>query len=234
MSSTRHQMASQATVAASPRRNFVARLIASTAGLAGLMAAPRSLFALSESAGPGDEDWMAALTGKHRVIFDVSAHLNGKGLAQTRNYLNAWENDFKAAEREINVVIGIHGDAIPIVLQDALWSSLKIGEQYGVRDAATSAPAIRNVFQTANLSPGGVVTAEQTVEALQHRGVRFLVCRNTIAGATQKLAAAGLGTADTIRAAIVAGLLPNVIVVPAMVVAITQLQEKGLAYTKIG
>ncbi len=234
MSSIRHQKACQATVAASPRRNFVARLIASTAGLAGLMAAPRSLFALSESAGPGDEDWMAALTGKHRVIFDVAAHLNGKGLAQTRNYLNAWENDFKVAEREINVVIGIHGDAIPIVLQDALWSSLKIGEQYGVRDAATNAPAIRNVFQTANLSPGGVVTAEQTVEALQHRGVRFLVCRNTIAGATQKLAAAGLGTADTIRAAIVGGLLPNVIVVPAMVVAITQLQEKGLAYTKIG
>jgi len=102
-----------------------------------------------------------------------------------------------------------------------------------VRDAATNAPAVRNVFQTANVSAGGVVNAEQTVEALQQRGVRFLICMNTIAGATQKLAAAGIGTPEAIRAALLGGLLPGVITVPAMVVTFTQLHERGLAYTKI-
>jgi hypothetical protein len=56
---------------------------------------------------------------------------------------------------------------------------------------------------------------------------------NTVAGATKKLAAAGLGTADEIRPAILAGLLPGVVVVPAMVVTLTQLQERGVKYTKI-
>lgn len=216
-----------------PRRGFLARLLASTAGLASLASTPGVLHAIETSRETSDDDWMAALTGKHRVVFDVAAHLNGKALAQTRNYLNAWQNAFQVPERDVNVVLGLHGEAIPIVLQDSVWSTYQLGEQYAVRDASTKAPATRNVFQAANLSAGGVVTAEQTVEALQKRGVRFLICMNTIAGATQKLAAAGLGAPDTIRAALLGGLLPGVITVPAMVVALTQLQERGLAYTKI-
>ena len=74
---------------------------------------------------------------------------------------------------------------------------------------------------------------EQSVEGLQKRGVRFLICMNTIAGATKKLSAAGLGGADEIRAALLGGLLPGVITVPAMVVAFTQLQEHGVKYVKI-
>ena len=56
---------------------------------------------------------------------------------------------------------------------------------------------------------------------------------NTIAGATKKLSAAGLGASDEIHAALMGGLAPGVITVPAMVVALTQLQERGLKYTKI-
>ena len=71
------------------------------------------------------------------------------------------------------------------------------------------------------------------MERLQARGVRILVCMNTIAAATQKLSRAGLGNPDEIHSAIMGGLLPGVITVPAMVVALTQLQERGLEYTKI-
>lgn len=181
---------------------------------------------------PGD-DWMRALTGKHRTVFDVAAHKNGKPLAQAKNYLDAWRDAFHVAERDVNLVIGVHGEGIPFVLTDALWSRFRIGEQYEVTDAATKAAAIRNVFSEASVVPGGPVTREQSVDALQRRGVRFLICMNTIAGATRKLAAAGLGTADEIHAALLAGLLPGVITVPAMVVALTQLQERGLKYTKI-
>ena len=217
-----------------PRRSFLARAFASTAGFAGLVSTPSILHAIDPSHVTADDDWMAALTGKHRVVFDVAAHLNGKALAQSRNYLNAWEHDFHVPERDVNVVLGFHGEAMPIVLRDSLWSTYQLGAQYAVRDVATTNPAVRNVFQDANAISGGLVTAEQTVEALQKRGVRFLVCMNTIAGAAQKLAAAGLGAAETIRAALLGGLLPGVIAVPAMVVTLTQLQERGLAYTKVG
>jgi intracellular sulfur oxidation DsrE/DsrF family protein len=166
-------------------------------------------------------------------VFDMSAHKDGKPLAQAKNYLDAWRDAFKVPERDINLVIGIHGDGIPVVLTDALWSRFKIGEQYAVTDAGTKAPGVRNVFSTTNATAAGLLTPEQSVEGLQKRGVRFLICMNTIAGATKKLSAAGFGSSDEVHAAIMGGLLPGVITVPAMVVALTQLQEHGLKYTKI-
>jgi hypothetical protein len=56
---------------------------------------------------------------------------------------------------------------------------------------------------------------------------------NTIAGATSKLSAAGLGSPEQIRPALLAGLLSGVVQVPAMVVALTNAQQRGLAYVKI-
>ena len=61
-------------------------------------------------------------------------------------------------ERDINLVIGVHGEAIPLVLTDALWSRFKIGEQYEVTDGGTKAPGVRNVFTAANATAAGLVT----------------------------------------------------------------------------
>ena len=213
----------------SPRRGFLGRLAGGAASMA-LFGVPEKAFAEERVQGT---DWMDALTAKHRTVFDMSAHGNGKPLTQAKNYLDAWRDAFKVTEHDVNLVIGCHGDAIPVVLTDALWSRYKIGEQYNITDGGTKAPAVRNVFSTANATAGGLVTPEQSVDGLQKRGVRFLICMNTIAGATKKLVAAGLGSSDEIHAAIMGGLLPNVMTVPAMVVAMTQLQEHGLKYTKI-
>jgi intracellular sulfur oxidation DsrE/DsrF family protein len=213
------------------RRGFLGRLIGGTAALTLFSAAPKGLMAEEETA-PGD-DWMRDLTAKHRTVFDLSAHKNGKPLTQAKNYLDAWRDSFKVPEHDLNLVIGVHGDGIPFLLTDALWSRFKIGEQYEVTDAGTKAPGVRNAFSSANATAAGLVTPEQSVEGLQKRGVRFLICMNTIAGATKKLSAAGLGGADEIRTALMGGMLPGVITVPAMVVALTQLQERGVKYIKI-
>ena len=219
-----------------PRRQFVSRLLTGAAVLAAAAGAPRKLLGEApEGLGevsPGD-DWMRELKGKHRTVFDMSAHKNGKPLGQGKNYLDAWRDAFKVPEREINLVFGIHGEAIPVVLNDALWSRFKIGEQYEVMDAGTKNPSARNPFSSANAAASGLLTAEQTVEQLQKRGVRFMVCMNTIAAATKKLSAAGFGSSDEVHSAIMGGLLPGVFTVPAMVVALTQLQERGVKYTKI-
>jgi intracellular sulfur oxidation DsrE/DsrF family protein len=213
------------------RRSFLGRLLGGTAAITLLGATPTGLMADNDTS-PGD-DWMRDLKGKHRTVFDMSAHKNGKPLTQAKNLLDAWRDAFKVPESDVNLVIGVHGDAIPLVLVDSLWARFKIGEQYEVTDGGTKSAGVRNVFSTSNATAGGLVTPEQSVEGLQKRGVRFLICMNTIAGATKKLSAAGLGGADEIHAALMAGLLPGVITVPAMVVALTQLQEHGLKYTKI-
>jgi intracellular sulfur oxidation DsrE/DsrF family protein len=216
------------------RRGFLGKLFGSAAAVTLLGVTPRNLLAEDRGVqgGPGD-DWMDELKGKHRTVFDMSAHGNGKPLTQAKNYLDAWRDAFKVQEGDVNLVFGVHGNAIPVVLTDALWARYKIGEQYEVTDAGTKAPGVRNVFSLANATASGLVTPEQSVEGLQKRGVRFLICMNSIAGATKKLSAAGLGGADEIRAALMGGMLPGVITVPAMVVALTQLQERGVKYTKI-
>ena len=219
------------------RRGFLGRLLGGAAGFTLLGATPRRLLASDTSDsrdgfGPGD-DWMQELKGKHRAVFDLSAHKNGKPLTQAKNYLDAWRDAFKVAESELNLIIGVHGEGIPIVLNDSLWARYKIGEQYEVVDGGTKSPGVRNIFGATNAAVGGLVTPEQSVEGLQKRGVRFLICMNSIAGATKKLSAAGLGGAEEIRAALMGGLLPGIITVPAMVVALTQLQERGVQYVKI-
>jgi intracellular sulfur oxidation DsrE/DsrF family protein len=221
-----------------PRRGFLARVAAGSAAVAAGLAAPRLMGAVvpaspSNAISAQGDDWMSALTGKHRTVFDLSALRNGKPLTQAQNYLDAWRDAFQVPEREVNLVIGVHGEGMPLVLTDALWSRFRIGEQYGVTSMASKAPATRNVFSEANVVANGPITREQSVEALQRRGVRFLICMNTIAATTRKLSAAGLGAPDEIRSALLGGLLPGVITVPAMVVTLTQLQERGLKYTKI-
>lgn len=230
-------MPSHDTRVQTPRRGFLGRLFTGAAALAVAGASPARLYAkeanaTSNDAHPGD-DWMRELKGKHRTVFDMSAHKNGKPLAQAKNWLDAWRDAFGVPERDVNLVIGIHGEAIPVVLNDALWSRFKLGEQYEVMDAGTNSASTRNAFSVVNAAASGLLTAEQSVESLQKRGVRFLVCMNTIAGATKKLSAAGFGTTDEVRSAIMGGLLPGVMIVPAMVVALTQLQEHGVKYTKI-
>ena len=215
--------------APTPRRGFLRRIAAGATMLGGGLTIPVLLRAESQP----DDDWMKALTGKHRTVFDLATHRNGKPLAQAKNFLDGWRDAFHVPETQVNLVIGVHGDGIPIVLSDALWSRFHLGEQYDVTDPATRSPATKNLFTVTNVATPGLVSAEQSVEGLQKRGVRFIVCMNTIAAATAKLSAAGFGTPPEIRAALLGNLLPGVMTVPAMVVALAQLQERGLTYTKI-
>jgi intracellular sulfur oxidation DsrE/DsrF family protein len=228
---------SEGNAASTARRSFMGRLLSGLAALTTVGAGPVALRSAgaqqtSELQSPRD-DWMKAFKGKHRTAFDMSAHKAGKPLTQAKNYLDAWRDAFTTPERDLNLVVGLHGDAIPVALTDALWVKFKIGEQYDVTDGGTKAAAVRNVFSTIHATAGGLVTPEQSVEGLQRRGVQFLVCRNTIEGATRKLSAAGFGTADDVRAALIGGLLPGLTLVPSMVVTLTQLQERGFQYIKV-
>src|SRR5258707_1084069 len=81
------------------------------------------------------------------------------------------------------------------------------GQQYEVTDGETKSPALRNVFTSAHAAAATLVTPVQTIEALQQRGARFIICMNTIDNTARKLVAAGLGSYDEIHAAILAGLL---------------------------
>ena len=120
------------------------------------------------------------------------------------------------------------------LVSDAVWARYHLGEQYEVAKPGTKEPFQVNPFSAANAQAAGLVTADQAVEALQRRGVLFLACRNTIATASKRFAAAGLGTAEEVQRAIEGGLLPGVVLVPAMLIAFTNMHEKGVTYVYAG
>lgn len=214
------------------RRGFLGRLLA--AGTAALVApaartpgqrAPRS-------AATPDETWLALLRGRHRQIFDTPSLQNGKPLMQARNFLDAYVTAYRLSDSEIGAAVVAHGNALPLLFQSQAWECFHLGEQYRIQDPRTGRAAVRNVFQHG--AADGPVPPEASVEALQRRGVVFLLCNNTLKRASAEIGARMGGTAEETRSALLSALLPGVHVVPAAVVAINRAQESGVTYVYAG
>jgi len=219
-----------------PRRDFLGTLalagatlaVASRAqavgGAAGEAAAPAPQ---SQQDEPWDNSWLDRLTARHRQMFDIPTYNNGAGLFYAKNYLNALRDAYGAQYPDVQAVLGIHGDAYPVVFADAIWERYELGKQSETKDPRTGKWARRNVLWQAR---EGEETAEYTVDALQSRGAQFLLCNNVLRFVAQRLAGKAGVSYTAMRAELIAGLLPKVIVVPAMVVAVGLAQEHGCAY----
>jgi len=112
------------------------------------------------------------------------------------------------------------------VLNDAMWSKYGLGAHYGIEDPLSKAPSVRNLWS--GVGAGSAV--ESSVSGLQQRGVRFLGCMNAISRLSNALAAKTGGREGTIADELRSGILPNVTLVPAMIVAVSRAQESGLTY----
>jgi intracellular sulfur oxidation DsrE/DsrF family protein len=221
-----------------PRRGFLARLLAATGAIAAAGLAPGALRGETATSpetprtGNDHDRWLDALKGEHRQIFDVPAHGNGRPLNQVRNFLNAYRDDYGVPDEKVNVVVGIHGGAVPMVFRDEAWAKFGLGERNGIVDPRTRAPATRNIFLRGE--QGDAVDTGASILALQKRGAVFLLCNNSLKRVTGTLAAAGFGTPEAVRAELLDLLLPGVTVVPAMVVAMNRAQARSFTYVYAG
>ncbi len=209
------------------RRGFLGTM---TLGVLGLAGAPR-LARAGELSSVVPEPWLEGLTGRHKQYLDVSAHNKGAPLGRTANFLNAYDQAYGLKDSDVNVVFGAHGTALPIVLTDEIWSKYKIGAHYSIDDPQTKAPAVRNFFS--GVGNGGS-WYDPSVSQLQKRGVRFIACMQSIARLSRELAARDGQDAAPINQALLGGLLPGVIAVPAAIVATNRAQESGLTYIYLG
>lgn len=221
--------------ASTPRRSFFKRLALLAAPIAGARLSGRTSPEITApQSEPPSDGWLLRLTGKHRTMFDVEKHRNGHALGQANAMLDVWHRNYRLDPPRVNVVLGARGTGIPILLSDAAWGRFHLGEQYEITRPGTKDAYDVNPFSEPNAKSSGLIPAEQTVEALQRRGVVFLACRNTIAAASKRFSTAGFGTADDIQQAIEGALLPGVVLVPAMLIAFTQMEEKGISYIYAG
>ncbi len=210
------------------RREFVGAVAALGAGA--VLGTHRSLEPLQV---PAADAWLERLKGKHRHLFDVPEPEGGTGLRHVRNYLDAWREAFGVADKDVSVVVTLYARTTPWGVQDAMWAKYRLGAAIGITDSTTGAPLVRNWF--AHPQQGDPVadgTPESSMESLQRRGVVFALCNNALKRWSARLAKDGLGAANDVHADLTAHALPGVVIVPDVLVAMTQAHERGFAYVR--
>lgn len=181
--------------------------------------------------GPFDNRWLDQLTARHKQIFDISSYQDAGGLFYAKNFFNAHRDAYETVYPDVQAVLGIHGSTYPVVFGDDVWAKYQFGRRGKIKDPRTGKLALRNVLWQ---SREGEWMHEYSVNALQARGAKFIFCNNALRFLTRTLAQEVGVSYETMRAELVHGLLPDVTVVPAMVVALGLAQERGCSYVYAG
>ncbi len=209
-----------------PRRSFLGRLTA----LLAVGAAPATLAAAVPAAPAGtdaafwpDERWLEmAAQREHRLIVETGIISDGLVLRRGLNFMDVLNQDYAIPDGRIGLVIGVHTAALAFVLNDAMWAKHTLGARFSV-NSAPGTPATANPYRAG---------APFSVESLGKRGVVFLACNRALLRFSRELAGAG-GNAAAVHAELVANLLPEAAATPAMIVALSRAQSKGVPYMAV-
>lgn len=220
------------------RRNFLGTIAASAAAL-GIATIGSPLQLAAETASPlGNADdadaWFNKLTGKHKMIFDVTG--------PHEVFPFAWPKVFlltnQVAPKDNSVVVVLRHEAIPYAFEDRLWAKYKFGEMFkGANDPKTKAPSVRNPFwqpKPGDFQIPGLGNVDIGINQLQESGVLFCVCDMAMTVYSAAVAQGMNTDAATVKKDWLAGLLPGIQVVPSGVWAVGRAQEHGCAYCFAG
>jgi intracellular sulfur oxidation DsrE/DsrF family protein len=230
------------------RRGFLGRLLGGVAAAATVSAAADAQTPAPAASGP--DAWIREVKGTHRCLFDFPQHKNGVGLLHILNYLNTYNEAYKAAPGTVGAVGTFYSlgnqSSIALGFNDAMWSKYGLGDYLGLKDK-TGKPYTRNVFrnfgaddahlliqafQTPNIPELAGMVPAMSIESLQKMGTKFILCANALGAWCLELQARGKGKAQDVEKELRANLLPGVTIVPAMVIAIEKAQAAGIRYNR--
>jgi intracellular sulfur oxidation DsrE/DsrF family protein len=212
------------------RRHFVGSIALAGAALATGGASVAEATELRVPTGAPDEwdhAWLKQLNTKHRAFFDTRSY-SSEIFGYPARYRAAMIDGYGAKAGDIRIIVGLHGAAWPVGIDDTRWASLGIGDFTGIADQAGT-KATRNPMRTAAAGSNA-----NTLESAQQQGVIVLLCNNTLRRMARDLATRRNSTADAVYAELRSGVLPGVIVVPAMIAAVGLAQERGASYLANG
>lgn len=172
-------------------------------------------------------DWLEALDAPNRMLFDAPSSNNGVPLVHALNYLNSW-NAAGVEDADIDAVITLYGATTFHGLDDSMWAKYDLGAVMGETDLA-GAPYEANPWRVAPVFDGATLPPA-SIEALSGRGATFIMCNNALTYFAGKVAAARGLDAEAVYGDMKAHILPEVTLVPAMVVALDRAQQAGLSY----
>jgi hypothetical protein len=182
--------------------------------------------------GPWDHSWLDRLaSARYKLVFDIGAYQSGGGLYYARNYLNGMRDGWQVETPAVIAILGISGDAYPIIFNDAMWEKHAMGESSKTTDPRTGVTAVRNIWWQPR---AGESMAEFGVDVLQRRGAQFLFCNNVFRGVIRGIMARTQRSYTDVRAELAANMLPGVVVVPAIVAGMAMAQANGAGYVYAG
>lgn len=182
------------------------------------------------------EGWFKQINGKHRMVFDATQPHDIFPFAWPKVFLmtNAATG---TPEKENSAVVVLRHDAIPYAMESRLWEKYHFGEVFKAPDPRTGKPATRNPFW----EPGpndfqvpGIGKVAIGINELQESGVLFCVCDAALTVYSAAVAGEKKLDAAAVKEEWVAGLLPDIQVVPSGVWAIGRAQEHDCAYCFAG
>jgi intracellular sulfur oxidation DsrE/DsrF family protein len=231
------------------RRSFVT----SAAGVAAISA----LGSLTPSAGAqlvattstwkiADFNALAHHPARVKQVYDIIPIGGGGFLNNIKNSLNGLHFGFGIPTDQIQIAAALHGPANMLNMDDYVWKKYQVGEWFKVTDPETGKAAERNIFypskhslKYASESPDSPDSLYQdtSIQALQHRGVKFLCCHTAVEEQARKLIhLRGLSQKpEEIAEDWLTHVYPGVMVVAAQVAAIALLQTEGhYSYITVG
>lgn len=217
------------------RRSFVGGIAAATTVGLPLTAAQAQLVYRHSDWKFAEFDKLLKHPGTAKQVYDIRPIGEGKFLNNIKNSLNGFHYGFSIPVSEIKIAVAMHGPSNMLNFDDSMWEKYRLGEWLKVNDPKTGKPATRNIYLNksagASTDPNDKTSIFQdtSIQALQSRGVQFLSCHT----ATEEQAH-GLVTdlslkvpAEEVVNDLQAHALAGVLIVPAMVAAVSLLQSQG-------
>jgi intracellular sulfur oxidation DsrE/DsrF family protein len=174
--------------------------------------------------------WLSSQKAEHRQLFDSPAPGGGVPLVHIMNYYDTYNSAFKVPDSNINAIGTFYGTTTFHGLNDAMWTKYAIGD-FLVGNGVPKDARPWNPWRTAPTALGMTLPAA-SIEALQKRGAKFILCNNALTILSGLLAQSKGLDAKVVYADMKANILPGVELVPAMVIAIDQAQKAGISYHK--
>ncbi len=213
----------------SARRSFLSRISGGAAAfgfMGGAGLSPRAAAGTFQAAKHPQDDWME-LPGTHRLMLDTtSSDAVNIGRRFVENFFAANKSGYGVEGSDLAVVMILRHRATAFGYADAMWGKYgaALSEAVEFVDPKTKQPPTTNVYNT----------GEFAFDSLVRRGVHFAVCGRATHHLADVLAKKAGGDADAVYRDLTANLIGNAHIVPAGIVALSRLQERGYTVAYVG
>jgi intracellular sulfur oxidation DsrE/DsrF family protein len=177
-----------------------------------------------------------AYRGARKQVWD-NTDIASPWMNLMRNSLNA--QVFSFGHRDFLAVSATHGSAHLALFDQDMWDKYRLPELAGggfktnTLFVRKGAPSELSDFENPKSVFG---SADNTIPALQSRGVVFMACHNAIWEVTGKLLAKGVNpdrlSHEAVAAELTNHLVDGVVLTPGIVATIPELQQAGFHYVK--